>query len=477
MSRLSVSVSGFHGNAERAVDVESAQPDLRMSWFSASLLIVANMMGTGVLSLPYALSQLGWVPYFVLFAVFSTGAAISGITYSRLYENRKSDWVVIADAGFEAYGRMGSFFVQHVAYVYLGGCTIIYNVTAQDALAQTFKGYGIMPCDWLWGVVVAATVALVVQCRSSSSVPWWIAAIGVLTILGPCIAIVVYVLMTPPENPVPTELFAQDATMVHRGVAVMDIIFAFAGQIMFTEFLTDMNDSRQFPKSVGTSTALMAVSYSAVAAICYARMGPAAFADGAAVTSHIENDTLLRILNALLAVHVMIAEIIEVNVLTRGIAHSLGVDVSSGLKTTQADGVHSDRKSAPDSLPSFSKSTAAAGKSSGPASDANEGGGSLCRGAVAWLVISSLVCLGAFVISALVPFFSALMGLVSALAAVAQTYTIPLALAMKLLPMRPHTWWLCAVLVVVSILLAIAGTVASAADIVSQFSASPPFSC
>ena len=87
---------------------------------------------------------------------------------------------------------------------------------------------------------------------------------------------------------------------------------------------------------------------------------------------------------------------------------------------------------------------------------------------------------GAFVISNLVPFFSDIMGFMSGLCAVLLCFTFPFAFVLRLckddLGSREAALYRC--LVPVTCVFAVAGTAASAADIVQHFDSSKmPFSC
>ncbi len=65
----------------------------RTSWPRISAIIVASMLGTGVLSLPYAASVLGWLPFILANLVFCTGALYSGSLYARLFQHHPSSKV------------------------------------------------------------------------------------------------------------------------------------------------------------------------------------------------------------------------------------------------------------------------------------------------------------------------------------------------------------------------------------------------
>ena len=216
----------------------------------------------------------------------------------------------------------------------------------------------------------------------------------------------------------------------------MDVVFAFAGQVIFIELQSDMAQPEDFPKSVGASLGVMAVVYVLVASVGYVYIGASALADGRPLTSYLSG-TLLRVVNGFLAVHVLIAYVIEGNVLVRNVLSMLGVATEDLTAET-------------------------------------------LRARLLWLACTSALVGGAFGISSVVPFFSDVMGFFAALCSIMLSYTFPLLFAIKLLPLPKWKAWLWGVLAVIAAGVAVAGTVATSINIFNKVrseSAVPPFAC
>lgn len=81
-----------------------------------------------------------------------------------------------------------------------------------------------------------------------------------------------------------------------------------------------MDDSRDFPKSVVAAVSIAGSTYAVVACVAYACLGSAVLWDGRPLTSYTVGSGALEMLfNALLALHVMITFVININVLAKNV--------------------------------------------------------------------------------------------------------------------------------------------------------------
>ena len=94
---------------------------LGASWQRIAAVIVANMLGTGVLSIPHSASVLGWLPFALVLSILTVGALLSGKLFAQLYDAAGSGgrWSVLSDAAHESHGYFGELVVSSVVYVYM----------------------------------------------------------------------------------------------------------------------------------------------------------------------------------------------------------------------------------------------------------------------------------------------------------------------------------------------------------------------
>ena len=295
-----------------------------------------------------------------------------------------------------------------------------------------------------------------------------LAIVGVITILVPCTIILVKLLCEKDRTAMPTEWVARNSSLVDKGVGVMDVVFAYAGQVIFVELQSDMADHRDFPKAVNLSVGVMALVYAVVASVGYVYIGAAKLADGRPLTSYVSGITL-RVVNGLLAIHVLIAYVIEGNVLLRNVLSMLG---RSAAVEGECAGPRTVWLLASSLLVAFACASRPSNRLAPP-------GPCLLNLHITRRHVFTFETRGgfSFVVSSLVPFFSDVMAFFSSLCSVALTYTFPLAIALKLLHLTPITTRCYFILAVVSVAFAAAGTSASVASIVSGFTASAPFAC
>ena len=85
-----------------------------------------------------------------------------------------------------------------------------------------------------------------------------------------------------------------------------------------------------------------------------------------------------------------------------------------------------------------------------------------------WLLLTAGLIVGVVLLSIMFPFFADLVGLLGALFLVVITYTLPMVLALKLLPLERLERRFCKVAVPLSVVVAVAGVGASLISIVSK---------
>ena len=92
------------------------------TWLHATVIIIGEIMGSGILSLPYAMSQLGWVLGSSFCAVFALCAVYSG----RLLSRTRNEFYPDA----ESFGDLAE--VQYGGRMYTdGGCSLLTEQVVQ----------------------------------------------------------------------------------------------------------------------------------------------------------------------------------------------------------------------------------------------------------------------------------------------------------------------------------------------------------
>ena len=136
----------------------------RSEWWHSSAVIVGEVMGTGVLSLPYACSRLGWVCGISASIGFGCAAFYSGTLLAYLKNYLYPGATSFADLSFSIGGRRFGIFTR---VVLCAGWALIlpyYLVACSSALAAAIPSAGL--CYWHWSLVVMVLMAPLLQLRS-----------------------------------------------------------------------------------------------------------------------------------------------------------------------------------------------------------------------------------------------------------------------------------------------------------------------
>ncbi|OQR98135.1 amino acid transporter, AAAP family [Achlya hypogyna] len=412
------------------------------SWLDSMFIVVANVVGVGVLGLAHAFAKLGWlsVSYRVVMltcddgswgiitlAVTLAGSLYSGLLLTRM-KTRVPQAVVYADLGYAAFGDLGQAFVTLFAYTYMTGVCLSFQLTASLFLKEMTNGLCFVYCATL----VAAVVLPLAQYRNFSELTS-ISVIGALSIVAPTLLIIVEVAWNGRFQPVETE-WITDAGFEAATVACMDVVFAMAGHVFFVEIMSEMQDPRAFRHSLYCATSFLSWVYFAVAIVGYYFIGPAVLNP---ITNNLSSVVVRRWCSAFVLCHIVVAYVMAVMVLARGIEDVVFLRP------------HEDSKHA---------------------SLANR---------MSWFGLTSAIVFLGFLVANVLPFVNDLLGFVGAMSGVTTTFVFPFLLAPVILKDElsvMHTRALQAV-ACFSCIVAVVGVVCSVHRMSNSYETRSPFSC
>ena len=403
-------------------------------------IILCYQLGMGVLALPYAMAVLGWVPFLVALTCLACGAYASGLVYARLY-CAAPHARVLADVALMARGALGERVVSCVTIAFMIAVMPLLQVTLTLALPEVFPSAPLSAVQW--SGLISTTWLVLGQVRHMRSV-------GTLSILGSvamiivCATIIVALLVnsgqeghtsggidaTGDSAPAGTSLWgAASCSASQRISAFMSIVYSFGGQNIFIELQGEMEPPAHFTRSVGAGMLIVTSCYAAVACVGYVRIGETVLLDGKPITSHsVGFEALDKANNILLAFHVLIAALINLNVLTKVLVPLLR------LPADVVDGSGFKRRAQ-------------------------------------WLAITGGILTTSFTIANTLPFFTDIIGLLGSLFLVLITYTIPCWLALALVPLSPAMRRLCQLTIPLSLALSLLGASTSLIGMLDKFKA------
>ena len=410
------------------------------SWKGASVILCANLMGAGVLALPEVMKYVGWIPGIALICLFALGAIYSGVLIMRIWS--LSDHAEkYGDLGKFAYGEKGQALVNFVTYFYITCVTVVFHLTSAESLQTVFYyDSGGELCLWQYSIAVAFLILPLAQIRSLQNVSY-LAILGSVTIIGTVFIAVVRLLMNGPLPDTKTELInTSDKDVRQKLSTLVMIVFSYCGQAIFAELISSMKTPTDFPKAVWSSTLTMMFSYVLIASVGYSILGNLAIAP---VTNALPADFWAQIANVFLFFHVLIAYLIEINILTKGLCHLWSLRSTGGYAS-----IDSKQQSK-------------------------------TKTRILWGLSSTFLVVVAFLLSNVCSFFAELLAFAGATGGIATTYIFPCLFIVKVDPkISKLESFVCRCVVVLACLFSMVCVVNTVMDIRQKWQdIGPPFMC
>mmetsp|Transcript_6195 Transcript_6195/g.11006 ORF Transcript_6195/g.11006 Transcript_6195/m.11006 type:complete len:479 (-) Transcript_6195:63-1499(-) len=363
-------------------------PPREQSWVHASFILVAELVGTGVLALPHTFAIVGVPLGVATLIIFSFLGAYSGLLLYRL-QAWFPQGITYGDCAFEVLGRTGQQIVFGFIYIAFFGNLAIYILVCAETLQNLFYDH-LEWCKWWYTLGTVLFLLPFCQLRTLHHVSYVASASAVAIFLA-----LATVLLTTFTDDRVTSLTDQrlDIELANRNdggaggdelsllkviASISTAVFAFGGQGLYFETMAEMRQPDHFPRSVVVTTALILAVYLIVSVSCTYVYG-----------THVEGNILFALPNGpakrfaafLLFFHVCISYVLAQQVIGRAIhvriTHHEVIDSGSKLERQQ------------------------------------------------WFCISASLLLLSFFIANGIPFFSSLMGLVGAISTAPLTFGFP----------------------------------------------------
>jgi amino acid permease len=303
------------------LEAERGAPEIHggldgLGWPAASMLIVADVVGTGVLAIPGAMRSMGWYIGVPLILICFPLNLYVGLLLERLRRWVAPGAATLGDLAFAILGRFGGLFGWLGLYTYILFTLGDYVIVISTSLQGLVNSETDVVLDKQLAVLVTAiflsfpnqlrTLSNCVALCISSAVTMALAlafSIGHIASNGECAA---------PKSGV-SEALTFWAVMR----AMSSFTFAFAGSTIFLEMMAEMSKPSDFRKSLYAALPSLLAVYCFVGFIVFGICGDNtpgylldALPDGAWVK---------RVVSALLFLHTLTCYVINQQVLSRGV--------------------------------------------------------------------------------------------------------------------------------------------------------------
>jgi len=278
-------------------------------------MTVGMIMGTGVLSLPRAVAGLGYVVGVTLCFCFGIYAGYLGIILGEARTRFFPTATGFAQLGSRCVGAKFGNFTKYVMWCNWYSVLPLYMLTAIESLRSAF--YWTDVCYYVWGLFVCGVMILPVQMRSFDAISG-VVAVSDASVIVVIISILVALGTEGQDTPdgfehsigVPKEKFFT----AYNSVSAM--IFAYQGQSVFLEIMSEMKTAEDWPKALWFGQSIMIPCYVVTAATGYYLLGDTV---PGFLPSALPNNGVKTFVNLLLCFHVIIAYLIHNQPLTQGI--------------------------------------------------------------------------------------------------------------------------------------------------------------
>ncbi|GAB7365258.1 hypothetical protein MBLNU230_g6341t1 [Neophaeotheca triangularis] len=236
-----------------------------MEWWHAGFLMIAETISLGILSLPHAISLVGFVPGVLLLVVLGIMATYTAYALSQFkaaYPSINS----FADAGYLTCGRFGQWMgqiLQQLVLVFVMAAhvltfSVMMNVLTDHATCTTIF------------MVMGTIVSLILTIPRTLKAQSYISIFSCLSIAIAVLVTMIGVGIEPPGKGTAYIVTPSSQTSLAQGSsAVSEIIIAFTGHIAYFHFLTEMRKPRDFPKALAMQQSVAISFYITVAVVIY----------------------------------------------------------------------------------------------------------------------------------------------------------------------------------------------------------------
>ncbi|KAL2219013.1 amino acid transporter [Thermoascus aurantiacus ATCC 26904] len=225
-------------------DEEFAEVKYRtMSWWFLVLVMVAETVSLGILSLPSAVAALGMVPAVILLVGLGILATYTGYVIGQ-FKLRYPHVHSMADAGEIMFGRWGREFLgiaQLLFLVFIMGSHIL----TFSVMMNTLTDHG--TCSIVFGIVGLVVSFICALPRTLTKMSW----LSIASFISIFSAVMVTMIGIGIERPGGGHVDATVKTNLYHGfLAVTNIVFAFSGHVAFFGFMSEMKNPNDYPKGL-----------------------------------------------------------------------------------------------------------------------------------------------------------------------------------------------------------------------------------
>eukprot|EP00941_MAST-03F_sp_MAST-3F-sp1_P006294 g6294.t1 len=259
-------------------------------WYHTAFLLLADIIGTGVLSLLGAFSKLGWLGGLFLLPLCYAANLFTGLllSWTRTWYPNVTTYGELAG---ELYGKCGKILCFSLLYGYIFLVLSDYMIVLARSVQGLLHNFAI--CRPTAGIIAGCLLLFPNQMRSLHSVSFAsiISALTIWIVLCLCVVELLSdgydidmdgkegmsnASAIPGANKVgKRHWFDPELDFWTFSSALSSFVFAMAGQKIYLEMMAEMRDPDDFPKALYAATPVMFMTYAIVCVLGYSLRGDA----------------------------------------------------------------------------------------------------------------------------------------------------------------------------------------------------------
>ncbi|KAJ9199518.1 hypothetical protein DTO271D3_138 [Paecilomyces variotii] len=213
-----------------------------MEWWQCGIIMVAETISLGILSLPAAVASLGLVPAIILIVGLGLLATYTGYVIGQ-FKLRYPHVHSMADAGEIMLGRFGRELLGNAQLLFLifimGSHLLTFTV-----MMNTVTEHG--TCSIVFGIVGMIVSFVCALPRTMKNVSW----MSIVSFISIVSALLITMIGIGIEHP-GKHVDATVKTDLYNGfLAVTNIVFAYAGHVAFFGFISELKRAEEYPKTL-----------------------------------------------------------------------------------------------------------------------------------------------------------------------------------------------------------------------------------
>ena len=248
----------------------------QMGLWAAVCTLTADIMGIGLMTLPYNFAQLGWFWGLSASVVIATLSQYGGWLLSKtseIYHDNKA--TSYADLAHHSGGAWLDYLVSVVIVGYWASTLPLFITLAAHSLFLVHESF----CTWQAAFIVTMLLLIPTQIRNFTQLQI-LSAIATVSLNVAALIIVVTIISDSstyyadfPSRIVTSTWIPQDSKAIHVLSHVASIAFAYNGHSIFLEIKREMEEPNMFMTALTITNAFMFVVYTSIASLYYADVG------------------------------------------------------------------------------------------------------------------------------------------------------------------------------------------------------------